>query len=110
MFEDVRDSISLLFSRNWPTADGQITGVSVYPYERGGIRFALTYTFSVSNDGPYTGESRSPQWFPGEMLAEISGKFRVGQKVVVRYRPDRPTVNKLDHSTWDELTNSIDDL
>jgi hypothetical protein len=110
MFEDLRDSVSMVFSRTWPTADGQITGVSVYPYDRGGVQFALTYTFSISNDGPYTGESRSPQWFPGEMLAEIKDKFRVGQKVVVRYRPGCPAVNQLDHSTWDELTDGVDEL
>ena len=110
MFEDLRDSVSLLSWRNWPSVDGQITGVSVYPSDHGGVQFALTYTFSISNDGPYTGESRSPQWFPGQKLAEASHKFRVGQKVVVRYRPDRPTVNKLDHSTWDELTDAVDEL
>ena len=110
MVEDFRDSVSLLLSRNWPTADGQITGVSAYPYDRGGIQFALTYTFFVSDDGPYSGESHSPGWFPGEKVVEINDKFRVGQKVTVRYRPDNPTINKLDRSTWDDLTGSIDDL
>ena len=109
MLENLRDSVSLLFTRNWPTTDGQITGVSVYPYERG-IQFAITYTFSLSDDGPYTGESRSPVWYPGEKVVQINDKFQAGQKVIVRYRPDDPSINKLDRSTWDDLTGSVDDL
>lgn len=108
MFDDLRDRVSLLFAHDWPAADGQLTSVSVYPYERG-IQFVITYTFSLA-DGPYTGESRSPIWYPGEKIVEINDKFRVGQQVTVRYRSDDPTVNKLDRSTWDDLTGSLDDL
>ena len=98
-----------MLARRWPTAEGCITAVSAYPYEHG-VQFAITYQFSVAEDGPYTGVCHSPTWFPGEDIRDVNTKFQVGQVVKIRFRPDDPSVNKLDASTWEELKTSIDDL
>ncbi len=97
MFQDIYNSLSKLFSRCWPTADGEVTGVTVdscfgSDYE---ARLVVTYKFSVSGE-PYTGEASSSM-FNGVPIADaIDGLhgIREGDFIAVRYRPNDPTVNK----------------
>lgn len=84
MFKDLYDRISLLFSKNWPTAEGKITGVYPNPGGRG-AQGMVVYEFSVGDDGPYTGEA---PWF-GNVIC-------TGGPVTVRYRTDDPSVNTID--------------
>jgi len=101
MFNDLYDSISLLFWRWWPTVEGTITAVNL----RSGSEPALfvTYEFSVDQDGPYTGESSWP-FRPGDTdVTNLSGRLRVGQPLTIRYRSDNPSVNTLDRALWNEL-------
>jgi hypothetical protein len=39
----------------------------------------------------------------GDRVVAARHKFHVGGYVLVRYRPDDPTVNKLDRTAWREL-------
>lgn len=102
MFSDLYDSISLLFSRRWPKAEGVITAVDArtiyFKGQASGFRLVVVYEFSIGADGPYTGESASPQFREDGM--NITDQFAVGRAVSVRYRADDPSVNKLDPRTW----------
>jgi len=108
MFENLYDAVSFLFSHWWPTVDGTTTAVDVerIPHARGpdSLRLAVAYQFSIGGDGPYTGESL---WHP--VFCEIrrvraaKRKLRVHQHVLVRYRPDDPSVNRLDRREWRRL-------
>jgi hypothetical protein len=104
MFSELRDQISLLFFRLWPTAEGSITAVDL-GYGRG-LNVVIVYEFSVGDDGLYTGECRSPSWF-GADVPSINKKLAVGQTVAVRYRRDRPSVNKLDPGVWRDLEDGL---
>jgi Protein of unknown function (DUF3592) len=105
---DLYDAISLLWSWRWPEIPGEITAVDVDRVQDSeGIetfRLAVAYKFSIGNDGPYTGESF---WHPTvsskKRVFSARDNVRVNQKVNVRYRPDDPSVNKLDRSVWQGL-------
>jgi hypothetical protein len=102
VFEDLYDSISKLFSRRWPTSEGIVTAIdieSVSSRHTAALRLAVSYQFSLDDDGPYTGESF---WEPSSSARVLTAKdsLQVGQSVVVRYRPDDPSVNTLDRRFW----------
>lgn len=101
MFDDLYDSISLLWSWRWPVVDGKVTAVDIerIKHSRGGdtARLAVAYEFSVGDDGPYTGECF---WVPAfcsiKRVAAARRKVHVRAPLTVRYRPDDPSVNTLD--------------
>lgn len=102
MFADLYDAVSLLWSRRWPLANGQVTAVDVEQirHSNGGYdaRLAVAYEFSVGTDGPYTGECFwRPAFFSVRRVASARRKVRRGRLVSVRYRSDDPSVNTLDH-------------
>jgi len=88
MFSELYDK---MFSQRWPEAEGTITRAYLDPHERGGLTVA--YEFSIGEDGPYTGESQCAD------VVDID-RFKIGQTVLVRYRKDDPTVNKIDPGFW----------
>ena len=105
MFEDLYDVLSALSSWKWPAVSGEVTAVDVERFahsrEPDTFRLSVTFKFSVGDDGPYTGESFwAPVFFQNKRVPAAKDKIRVGQTVLVRYRPDDPSVNKLDHSVW----------
>jgi hypothetical protein len=103
MFSDLYDYVSLLFSWGWPKAEGEVTAVHIeyanYGF-RGGSRLLVIvdYKFEIESQGLFTGETSSSPWFSPADGSEIDGRLNVGQPVIVRYRRDDPTVNRLDHS------------
>lgn len=106
MFEDLYDSISFLWSWRWPTVGGEITAVVVerVRHYRGGdtLRLAIAYKFSVGEDGPYDGESFwEPSFFwKKRRIVAARHRLHTRQHVLVRYRPDDPSVNTLDRVVW----------
>ena len=86
---------------------GEVTAVDVERIKnsrREEFRLAVAYKFSIGNDGPYTGESFwQPAFFSKKRVLAARRSFRVHQQVVVRYRPDDPSVNKLDGRVWQNL-------
>lgn len=110
MFEDLRDSISLLWSWNWPVATAEITEIlieTVNPGERGEYRrISVTYKFWAGNDGPYSGEGFwKPMFSFNEVdkLKNAKRTLRANRQVTVRYRPSDPSVNRIDSSSWRNL-------
>jgi hypothetical protein len=108
MFEDLYDTASLIFSRWWPEAQGEITAIDVarIRHSQGGVtlRLAVAHEVSVGDDGPYTGESFwRPLLFVNSRVMAARPKLRLPQAVVVRYRSDDPSVSKLDPSVWRSL-------
>ena len=110
MLEDLYDSASLIFSPWWPRAQGEITEVDIerIPSSTGGrrdtVRLAVAYKFVVGNDGPYTGVSFwNPLRFTNKKIIAARHKLRPRQAVIVRYRPDDPSVNRLASSVWRSL-------
>ena len=108
MFEDLYDALSLIFYRCWPKADREITEVDVerVRHSQGAdtLRLAVTYKFSLGEDGPYTGESFwRPSFFVNRRVAAARHKLHRRQHVGVRYRADDPSVNKLDPAVWRNL-------
>lgn len=109
MFESLYDAISTLWCWRWPIAEGEVTEVILerIRYRTSNsdtIRLAIAYEFSVSSDGPYTGESFWRPVFPSmKRLQHAKGKFRRHQQVLVRYRSDDPSVNTLDRRMWQDL-------
>ncbi len=108
MFEDLFDSISFLWSWGWPSSEGQVTAIDVerIKHSRGGdtLRLAIAYKFSVGEDGPYTGESFwEPSFFQRRRMAAARRKFHLHQSVMVHYRADDPSVNRLDRQVWKDL-------
>jgi uncharacterized protein DUF3592 len=102
MFNDLYDAVSLFWSWRWPTAIGQITAVDVERIRQSNGRYqarlAVAYEFSIGDDGPYTGEGFwRPAFFSARRVASARRKVRVRRQVSVRYRPDDPSVNTLDH-------------
>lgn len=99
MFDDLFDAISFLSSWRWPIADGAITEVIS---ERVGrkkdqARLAVAYEFSVGDDGPYTGECFwTPAFLQVRRVSSARKKIRRSAGVRVRYRPNDPSVNRLD--------------
>lgn len=106
MFKDLYDSLSRLFSWRWHAAGGEITaidtsGIDAHGSDELNIYLGVAYKFLVDNDGPYTGET---YWsmLPKRAFA-LRDTLRIGQAVVVRYRADDPSVNKLDRRCRREL-------
>jgi|SRR5580704_5372410 hypothetical protein len=105
MFEELYDSLSMIFSHWWPKTRGEITEVEVeVRSSRAGetARLAVAYKFYLGSDGPYTGESFLPL-STADKVAAASRKLRPQQAVTVRYRSDDPSVNRLDREVWREL-------
>jgi hypothetical protein len=105
MFEDLYDGISLLFSWRWPVLPGEVTAVNLerIKHYRGWdtLRLAVAYKFSIGAEGPYTGESFwTPSFFINKRVTAARHKIHNHQQVLVRYRPDDPSVNTLDRTTW----------
>lgn len=102
MFEELYDAVLRLWSWRWPVADGEITEVLVERVRHRASRndttpLAMAYEFSVGSDGPYAGESFWRPLFPlGKRMPKAKGKFHRHQRVLVRHRPDDPSVNQLD--------------
>jgi hypothetical protein len=99
MFNDLYDAISFLWSWRWPVAEGEVTEVisERVGRNRDQARLAVAYEFSVSTDGPYTGECFwTPAFFQVRRVASARKKIRRFAGVRVRYRPDDPSVNRLD--------------
>jgi hypothetical protein len=108
MFEDLRDSVSFLWSWRWPYTEDQVTAADIERIKRSRgvarIRLAIAYEFSVGDDGPYTGESFwEPLFFPRKRVAAARHKFHLRRSVIVHYRVDDPSVNRLDRSVWKGL-------
>jgi|HubBroStandDraft_4_1064222.scaffolds.fasta_scaffold06172_8 hypothetical protein len=98
MFSDLYDYVSLFFYRHWPSVEGEITAVRILG---GSGRLLVEYSFSLAG-GSYIGESGCP-WSVDTAAVNIHQRLSVGRSVTVRYRPDNPTVNKLDRSVWEDL-------
>jgi hypothetical protein len=101
MFDDLYDTISLMWSWRWPVADGEVTAVDIERINRNRcsetVRLAVAYEFSIGDDGPYTGECFwRPAFSPVKRAAAARRKLRIREPLRVRYRPDNPSVNKLD--------------
>jgi len=110
MFEDLRDSISLLWSWHWPAATGEVTEILIETVNRGERgeyrRLSVTYKFWAGNNGPYTGEGFwKPTFSFNEVhkLANAKRTLRAQRHVTVRYRPSDPSINRIDSSTWRRL-------
>lgn len=108
MFDDLYDSLSLLWSWRWPEAVGEITAVDVerirHYRSRDTLRLAIAYKFSLGDDGPYTGEDFwEPSFFVNRRVSAARHKIHIRQQVCVHYRPDDPSVNKLDRRVWQDL-------
>jgi hypothetical protein len=68
------------------------------------LRLAIAYKSSVNGDGPYTGESFwNPAFFVNRRVLAARHKIRVRQPVIVRYRTDDPSLNRLDRRVWESL-------
>ena len=99
MFNDLYDAISFVWSWRWPVADGKVTEVISERMGRRNeqARLAVAYEFSVGGDGPYTGECFwTPAFLQIRRVASARKKIRRSARVRVRYRPDDPSVNRLD--------------
>lgn len=102
------DAFSFLGSWRWPLAPGEVTEAEIETItdSRGHVqqRLAVAYKFSIGADGPYTGESFwSPAFFSNRSLASARRSIRHGKRVLIRYRTDDPSVNRLDASVWRSL-------
>jgi hypothetical protein len=104
MFGDLYDTLSYLWSWRWPVAQGDVTAVDVERIQRGRdttYRLAIAYEFSLGADGPYTGESFwRPAFLARRRVQSKAREFHRRQPVTVRYRPDDPSVNRLDRTVW----------
>jgi hypothetical protein len=108
VFRDLYDTVSLLWFRRWPEAMGEVTAVDVERIlDSAGsetFRLSVTYKFSIGNDGPYTGESFwQPFFFQKKRVLAARHNIHVHEQVPVHYRPDDPSVSKLDRSAWQNL-------
>ena len=104
MFNDLFDALSYLWSWRWPVADGEVTAIDIERIGEGRnktFRLAVAYEFSLGADGPYTGESFwQPAFFAKRRVQNAARRFHRRQQVAVKYRPDDPSINRLDHSVW----------
>jgi hypothetical protein len=110
MFEDLRDSVSFLFSWRWPSTRGIVTEAIteriVQSQNHVRYRLAVAYKFSVGDDGPYTGEGFwEPSFFSKRRTLEARRRVRSGHIISVRYRTDDPSINKPDSEFWNSLTD-----
>ena len=104
MLNDLFDAFSYLWSWRWPVADGQVTAVDIERIGEGRnkiFRLAVAYEFSLGEDGPYTGESFwQPAFLAKTRVQNTARRFHLRQQVAIRYRPDDPSINRLDRSVW----------
>jgi hypothetical protein len=108
VFGDFYDAISLLLSWRWPEIPGEVTAVDVVrTVDSEGVvtfRLAIAYKFCIGADGPYTGESFwTPTLSPKKRVFSARDSVHVRQQVIVRYRPDDPSVNKIDRRIWQDF-------
>jgi len=108
VFEVLYDAVSFLWSWRWPTVDGRVTEVLVerlrHSRNPDTLRLSVTYEFSVGADGPYTGESFwAPAFCRNRRVTAARHKIHGHQHVLVRYRADDPSVNRVDQSAWEGL-------
>jgi len=108
MLAALYDAISRLWSWRWPEVMGEITAVDVEKTKSIGsdtrLRLAVAYKFCISDDGPFTGESFwNPAFCVNRRVLAARRKFHIHHPVPVRYRPDDPSVNKLDRRAWQGL-------
>ena len=86
--------------------EGEVTAVDVERIRHGRsttLRLAVSYKFSIDSDGPYTGESFwQPSIFAARRIQRALNQVRVHKRVKVRYRPDDPSISKLDSRAWHE--------
>lgn len=98
MFAEIYDRISFLLSRRWPVANGEITLVDVEQTKNHEYRLSVAYKFSLGDDGPYTGEgfwTPAISWHGLQKVERAQAALQIGQRIEVRYRPDDPSVNKV---------------
>ena len=106
MFEILYDSLSTLFSGRWPTAEGEVTAsnVKLLPGEEATLGLEIAYKFFVGEDGPYVGISTWDSASTDEARTIAAKRaLPLGTPVLVRYRHDDPSVNRLDRSAWSGL-------
>ena len=106
VFEELDDSLSKLLSSRWPTAEGEVTAASVKRDAGEDVTYdvEVSYKFSVGKDGPYVGIAVWTGALSNEQRAkDAEHALHAGRPVLVRYRPDDPSVNALDRSVWDQL-------
>ena|SRR6516164_7132806 len=109
MFEDLRDSVSMLWSWRWRRARGSVTEAIVERIDRGRnlvtYRLAVAYKFSVGDDGPYTGEGLwNPAFCAKRRALQARRNVRSGHWITVRFRPDDPSVNRPDAEFWKSIS------
>ena len=108
MLDDLYDAISVCWSWHWPVAEGEITAIDVervkQSHNRDTFRLAIAYKFSIGADGPYTGESFwEPAFFSRRRVPAARHKFHLHDPVLVHYRPDDPSVDKIARGVWRDL-------
>ena len=108
MFDDLYDAVSFLWSWRWPESVGEVTAVEIERIRESNNRFrlrlAVAYKFFVNDDGPYTGESFwNPAFCANRRVPAARHKIHAHQSVIVRYRVDDPSVNRLDYRVWRSL-------
>src|SRR5258706_13724050 len=94
--------LSRFFSNSWPLGRGEVVEVEVGQSEHAEAGWGLyvCYKFYAGDDGrdgPYTGESYWEPTFSKSMeeMEQIASRIHIGEAVQVRYRPDNPSVSKL---------------
>src|SRR5258706_11457279 len=96
--------LARFFSNTWPLGQGEVTAVEIRKVRtRQGMRsmgISVCYKFYAGDDGrdgPYTGESYWEPTFSKSMeeMEQIASRIHIGEAVQVRYRPDNPSVSKL---------------
>jgi hypothetical protein len=110
MFEDLFDELSKLWSWRWPMVEGKVVTVEIERLHEETssevARLCVVYSFCVGDDGPYGGEGF---WKPpftltaAKRLNRARQKLRAGNAVLVRYRPDDPSINRLDRRVWRDI-------
>ena len=104
MFNDLFDALSYLWSWRWPATNGEITAVDIEQIGEGRaktFRLAVAFKFSLGTDGPYTGESFwRPAFFAKRRVQKTARRFHRHQQVAIRYRPDDPSISRLDRRVW----------
>lgn len=108
MFEDLYDTLRMLFSFSWPMAEAEITGVEIetipHTQRQGELRLSVCYRFFVGDDGPYCGESFwKPTFTVLASMEDAKQVMELKRTVPVRYRADDPSQNRLDRQAWRDL-------
>ena len=85
---DLRKTRRLAQSRNWPTADGHVIGVSENQDNNGFVKVTLVFNYKV-NDERYGG-SEVFEFKNEQEAARFKEQHR--EQVAVNYQPDRPEI------------------